>query len=343
MGSKSLYSIAVLSTFLLIVLSMASPGIENIHSYTDNAVEGDFSVVWYSKNILHYDEFYVVVPNFVSKEMSLVYGRDIVCRSLSITISSIGVYTFHTTVNGSQQYVYVDGGIIRVQLTNLSTNDVIADQFGVPGLYAVYISVAPSTIWVRDPATGGMTRAQQLILHIEGYGTENIRKSYSISGVLPVVSSLVVSSIAYNAVTATISHYITVHIVYPQKPHSVLIVFSPSAEDQQQVVATVTEVLTVTKTITPLPVVSVVTSTLVLEKTTTREVVHTSTTTSIVPTYVTTVRTLPTTIERSTTITTTATQTVEKGYGIHILVGAVILSVLVSVSLTLLLVSRRLL
>lgn len=349
MGDRGLSPIAVLLACLLAVSLIASLRIESAYSYSDNTIEGDFSILWYSESVLHYDKFYVVAPNAVFKETSLIYGRDTVCRSLSITISSIGVYAFHTAINGSRQYVYVDGGMVEVQLTNLSTGDAIVDRFAVPGLYAIYVSIVPSAIWIRDTVTGVTTRMQQLSLYVEGYGVENVRRSYNISGILPTIDSLVVSSMVYNAVRA-INHYITMYIEYPQKSYNVLIVFAPRAEDQQQTVTTVATVTeTKTITITPPPAVTTVTTTLVLEET--REVTRTSTITSVVPTYITVVETLyttatvektiGTTIERSTTVTFTTTQTIEKGYSIYTLVGVAIVSVLVSVSLTLLFVLRR--
>lgn len=348
MGGRNLCPIIVmLLLFLLTVLT--GLGIESMYSYSSNVVVGDFDIVWSSENVLYYDEFYVVAPNTVLKDMGLIYGKNIVCRSLSIAISSLGIYTFHTIINGTRHYVYVDEDTVKVQLANVSTGGSIVDQFTVPKLYALYISVVPSTAWIRDPITGGMVRAQRLVLYVEGYGIENVRKSYNISGTLPSINRVTVGSIVYNA-TRAVNHYITIYVEYPQKPRNVLIVFAPRAEERQQVVTTATETVTVIETATPSPVVSAITSTLVLEKTVTRGVTYTSAITTTIPAYITVVGMIPTTttIERTveTTIekgvmTITLVQTIEKGCSIYTLVGVAVVSIIISVSLALLLVSRR--
>lgn len=343
MDDKNLYLIMMLALFLLTVLT--SLGIESTHSYGGSVVESDFDIVWASENVLYYDEFYVVTPNIVSKDMSLIYGGDIVCKSLSISASSLGIYAFHIVINGTRHHIYVNEGTVKLQLTNVSTGDSIVNQFTVPGLYALYVSVVPSATWIRDPITGGMIRAQRLVLYLEGYGIESIRKSYNISGALPSINRIAVSSIAYNT-TRAVNHYITIYIEYPQKPHNVLIVFAPRAEDQQQVVTTTTETITVTETATPSPAISAITSTLVLEKTVTREVTYTSATTTTVPAYITVVGMLPTTttIEKTVekgVVTVTSMQTIEKGCSTYTLVGVAAVSAIISIGLTLLLVFRK--
>lgn len=334
-----LYSI--LAICLAIMFSINILSMRNIYAYND-AIEGDFRVVWYSENILHYDEFYIVSPNTVNEHMLLTYGRNINCRSLSIIASNLGTYTFRIIVNGSEQYVYIDGGMIRIQLININTRNSIVDQFFVPGLYAVYLSIVPSIVWAQNPITGGMIRVQQLTFYVEGYGIENIKKGYNISTTFPTLYTFVVDNIAYSA-TIAINHYISIYIEYPSKPHNVFIVFAPSVDEQQTtitVTSTITKTTTYTTTISSATTITSIVS--VPEKTITRETTQTTTVSeyrtiiTTIPTTITTEKTLETTIEKSTTITQTT------GYSIYTLIGVVIVSILISVILTLFIFSRRL-
>ncbi|MEM1542977.1 MAG: hypothetical protein QW101_01060 [Ignisphaera sp.] len=331
---------------IFIVLYTLGLSLGYMHAY-NNIVEGDFSIVWYSKNILHFDEFYVVAPNF-AEDMSLIYGKNIVCKSLSIAISSLGVYAFHTVVNGSEQYVHIEGGVIKVQLTNIDTREIIMDEFPVPGLYAIYISIIPSVIWIRDPTTGITTRMQRVRLYVEGYGSEDIRRTYNISNVLPVVEALHLSSTTYRSINA-INNYITIHIEYLANPHNVLVVFTPSTDKTWT--ATLTSVITKTVSVT-FPVTTTVTlETTVISTTEIEKQVFTTSTAIITVTkpITTTIEKTTTTIEREiSTIetviekSTTITHVVEKGYSIYTLIGVAVISIVISITLALLLTFRKL-
>ncbi|MEM1916887.1 MAG: hypothetical protein QXU00_06375 [Ignisphaera sp.] len=347
---KNMYSVAgMFQMFLVMFLVLCytlSSSLGCMYAY-NNIVEGDFNVVWYSKNVLHYDEFYVVAPNF-AENMSLIYGKNIVCKSLSIAISSLGVYAFHTVVNGSEQYVYIEGGMIKVQLTNIDTREIIVDEFLVPGLYAIYISIIPSVIWIRDPTTGITTRMQQVSLYVEGYGNEDIRKTYNISNILPVVEALTLNSIAYRSIN-TINHYVTIHIEYLSHPYNVLIVFTPS-EDKPWTVTLTSVITKTTSVISPVTITSTLETTVTSTKEIERHVFTTSMVTVTVTTPITTtIEKTITTIERTTSTietviekSTTITHVVERGYSIYTLIGVSAISVVISITLVLLLTFRKL-
>lgn len=334
----------LLTLILCIATMLAGSGVHSV--LAEYSIGGDFTIVLSAKNTMYYSEYYLVAPAIVETPKTLSYGTNIVCRSFSASIVSFGRYSIAVVVNGTEQRIDINGGMVSVKLVKIDTGETIEESFAVPGLNSVYVSLVPAFVTVVDPETGASKRMNVLSLFMHIYGSEDVRKSYNISNLYPSIQSIVINSFQYTALSA-MSYYMTLYFGTSPEPFNIMIAFTPEAG---QAVSTVTSSVTTTTTVT-----SVSTSYTTIYSPATVTQTATTTTTQVVPTtVVSTVTALPSTITYTITSTTalTATETatttttvekekvVESGYSIYTLVGAVIATAVVSIAVTALIARR---
>lgn len=342
--TRKTFLLALLALMLGVVAMLPEGGVHRV--LAEYGIGGDFTVVLSARNTIYYSEYYLVAPAIVETPKTLSYGTNIVCRSFSASIVSFGRYSIAIAVNGTEQRIDINGGMVSVKLVKIDTGETSEESFVVPGLNSIYISLVPAYVTVVDPETGASKRMNVLSLFMHIYGSEDIRKSYNISNLYPSIQSIVVNSFQYTAISA-MSYYMTLYFGTSPEPFNIMIAFTPEAG---QAISTVTSPVTTTATVT-----SVSTSYTTIYLPTIVTQTATTTTTQAVPTtVVTTVTALPSPITHAITFTTastttetvTATTTVEKekavesGYSIYTLVGAVIATAVVSIAITALIARR---